>query len=98
MTVFKDWLPYRRGGGGETRGGSSPPFGTISILKGNLASRQVPFFRKIGATGQFLARGSPEWSPRSSALTIQTGVCSGNQCRVRLQLLAPISAPGGATL
>jgi len=51
MTVFKDWLPYRRGGGGETRGGSSPPFGTISILKGNLASRQVPFFRKIGATG-----------------------------------------------
>src|SRR5659263_339304 len=33
------------GGGGETRAGSNPAFGTIAILKGNLASRQVPFFR-----------------------------------------------------
>ena len=31
------------GGGGETRGGSSPPFGTISINKENLAYSQVPF-------------------------------------------------------
>src|SRR4030067_494795 len=47
--------------GGETRGGSSagppephrssPPFGTIAITKGNLASRQVPFFRILGPSG-----------------------------------------------
>ena len=29
----------------------SPPFGTIAILKGNLASRQVPFFRFYGLSG-----------------------------------------------
>src|SRR4030066_296116 len=27
---------------------SSPPFGTIAITKGNLVSRQVPFFRILG--------------------------------------------------
>ena len=31
--------------------GSSPPFGTIWIIKGNLASRQVPFFRFFGPSG-----------------------------------------------
>ena len=29
--------------GGETRGGSSPPFGTIAMLKGNLALARFPF-------------------------------------------------------
>jgi hypothetical protein len=35
----------------KTRAGSNPAFGTIAILKGNLASRQVPFFRENGPSG-----------------------------------------------
>src|SRR4030067_1992535 len=36
---------------------SSPPFGTISKLEGNLAPRHVPFFRLLGPCGEFVARG-----------------------------------------
>ena len=35
---------------------ANPAFGTIAILKGNLASRQVPFFREIAPSGPFVAR------------------------------------------
>jgi len=42
---------FQKRGGGETRGGSSPPFGTIAKPKGNLAYRQVPFFCKNSPTG-----------------------------------------------
>ncbi len=48
--------PARRGWWGNPWG-SIPPFGTTRILKGNLASRQVLFFRKIGPSGSNLARG-----------------------------------------
>jgi hypothetical protein len=37
--------------------GFESPFGTIAILKGNLAPRQIPFFVKNGPTGSFKARG-----------------------------------------
>ena len=37
-----------RGGRVNPWGGSSPPFGTISILKGNTVSRRVPFFLELG--------------------------------------------------
>ena len=30
--------------------------GTIAILKGNMASRQIPFFRDNGPSGLFVAR------------------------------------------
>jgi hypothetical protein len=46
-------------GGGETRGGSSPPFGTIAILKGISASRRSPFFQKKWA--DWLIYGSWVW-------------------------------------
>jgi len=43
---------------------SSPPFGTIAILKGNLASRQVPFFRILdpcGSNGSQVSCVIPRW-------------------------------------
>jgi len=36
---------------------ANPAFGTIVILKGNLASRQVPFFHEKGPGGQFAFGG-----------------------------------------
>ena len=51
------WVSTIMGREGTTRTGysiasrSSPPFGTIAILKGNLASCQVPFFRNNGPSG-----------------------------------------------
>jgi len=42
------------GGVGETRVGSSPPFGTISILKGISDSRRNPFFHENGPIGRFV--------------------------------------------
>ena len=38
---------FQKRRGGETRGGSSPPFGTIAILKGISAFRRSPFFMKM---------------------------------------------------
>src|SRR5665811_2362726 len=54
--------------GGETRGGSNPPFGTIAILKGNLAFRRSPFFRENGPSGQKVARrfSKPKEFPKDS--------------------------------
>jgi hypothetical protein len=36
-------MPGTTVGGGETRGGSSPPFGTIAITKGNPVLAGFPF-------------------------------------------------------
>ena len=36
---------------------ANPAFGTIVILKGNLASRQVPFFHEKGPGGPFASGG-----------------------------------------
>jgi hypothetical protein len=50
-------LPGRHGRSGiplwlnPPRGGSSPPFGTIAITKGNSDRRRVPFFRENGPSG-----------------------------------------------
>ncbi len=41
-------------------------FGTIAIPKGNLAPRQVPFFRKKRPSGSFVARGIVSAYPRGS--------------------------------
>ena len=43
--------PVKYGSGGETHGGSSPPFGTMAITKGNPDWRRVPFFVNDGESG-----------------------------------------------
>ena len=40
------------GGGGEIRGGSSSPFGTIRTFKGKLALRWIPFLRLLARMSQ----------------------------------------------
>jgi len=51
LQFTKAYFADNPGGGGETRAASNPAFGTNPILKGNLASRQVPFFREISPSG-----------------------------------------------
>src|SRR3990172_12277341 len=41
--------------GGETRGGSSPPFGTMLIIKGISVFHRSPFFRNNMPTGLFFS-------------------------------------------
>ena len=49
-------MSTEHGGGGETRAGSNPPFGTIAILKGISAFRRSPFFIETGPYGSNVAR------------------------------------------
>ena len=47
----KDYARDVTGAGGETRGGSSPPFGTMLIIKGISVFRRSPFFRENVPSG-----------------------------------------------
>lgn len=94
MPPSSSLLIFFKGVRGETRGGSNPAFGTIVILKGNLAQRQIPFFVKNGLTGSFKVRGffpHPRARPKPILNLVQEfrptgdGTCYGDRTSVMIR-------------